>query len=272
MKAVDIKAIRYKDNLASQRRRRLITIAVLVLVGICAASAATIYALFYSPWFVIRDVSVTGLEQEHAAAVQTVIDHTLDKKIFGVPVGRNILFFKSGTLSTALTGQFSFLQAIAIEKKSLHAVVVSGTERTPEGVWCFEPAGAAPSCRYYDRDGVVWGNAVRSSGFLLLDVDDMRDRTDDQGVIDKLFLTAIEAVTAGLADAGIKVSRIVIPYGSFTEFDVTIAAGYPLRFSLDSDIPGQLTIFKIFKAKKIDTNEVSPQYLDLRFDGRVYFK
>ena len=85
------------------------------------------------------------------------------------------------------------------------------------------------------------------------------------------FLTAIQTVTERFDADRIKIKGVTIPQGSFTEFDVMLAS-YPIKFSLDSTISDQLDIFKIFKQKKLDTGEITPQYIDLRFDGRVYFK
>lgn len=266
MRAADIKSIKYKDNLASQRRRRFVAKTTAAAIVAAAVVVAGGYALFFSPWLAIRDITVSGLDADHAAAVQSYMDGQVSRKFLGIPVGRNILFLRSGSLAASLTADFSFLHDITVSKRYPHTVTITGNERQAEGVWCFTAAG----CHYFDHDGVLWGDAVQSSGFLLLNVNDMR--TGQPQTADPVFLAGIRTVVAGLKAASIGIQSVTIPAGSFTEFDITTDAPYPLKFSTDSNLAAQLDVFKTFKQKQIDTGLVSPQYLDLRYDGRVYYK
>lgn len=267
MRAADIKSYKYRDNLASQRRRHFLVKASVLAVLAIVVLGGIGFALFFTPWLKIDSVAVNGLDQEHTASVQADIVSRINRKFLGIPFGRNILFLSKGSVETNLMSEFPFIHDLSVDKEYPHTLAVNATERHAEGVWCFTAIGI---CRYFDHDGVTWGDALQSSGFLLLSIDDMRDQAAAK--VDSRFLTAIEEVVKGLDADKIKVKRVSIPSGSFTEFDIATNAAYPLKFSLDSSLSAQLDVFRIFKTKKIDTGLATPQYLDLRYDGRVYYK
>ena len=255
---------KYKDSLAMRRHRRFLARWLVILILALACVAGIGYAIFFSPWFVIKDVSISGLNSDHATEVNTILNERLGRKTFGVPTGRNVIFFKAKSLAEELKGDLSYLDDISISKANLHSLVVTGIERKPAGVWCFNN-----KCHYFDREGIMWGEAIRSTGFLMLNVDDRRDQVSE---IDKRFLSAIQQVADRFEKEDLKIKNVTIPNGSFTEFNTLVSSGYTIRFSLDSDLAGQLDALFIFKKNKLDGGTLHPQYLDLRFDGRVYYK
>ncbi len=230
------------------------------------------YALFFAPWFQINSIAFQGVSSQHQTEVRATIDQTLEHKTLGLPLGRNIVWLKSGALKADLAAQFPFLKEVSVEKDYFHTLQVVGTEREAEGVWCFDANTSTPHCQYFDQSGVLWGQAIQSSGALFLNIDDLRVASGSASVVDQGFLKGIQTVVEGLKAQDVKFKKIMIPADSFTEFDVVVSEGYPLQFSLDSDLPGQLKVYQIFKGQKLASGEIRPQYLDLRFDGRVYYK
>jgi cell division septal protein FtsQ len=268
----DVKAIKYRDNLASKRRRSfhiksgliaLVVVTVLVFLG---------YALFYAPWLKVNNLTFKGLDSQHQDEVQGVVDDALNYKFLGLPTGRDILFVHAGALSAELASQFSFLGDVSIQKNYPHTLQINATERSAEGVWCFQA-----DCRYFDHNGITFGQAIQSSGVLLLNVDDLRTISASASLtsVDFQFLKAIQTVVPTLTSQGVKVKNITIPTGSYVEFDVLVSdltGSYPVKFSLDSNIQKQLDVYRIFRTQKMADGRLHPQYIDLRFDGRVYFK
>ncbi len=271
MRPVDIKTINYRGSRAS-KRRGVGKKTWLTLAGVFLFLGGLGYALFYAPWLQVNSLAFQGVSDQHQAEVRPAIDEALGRKVLGLPVGKSIVFLKSEALKASLADQFPFLKEVSVEKDYFHTLEISGTEREAEGVWCFEADTSALSCQYFDREGVLWGQAIQSSGALFLNIDDERIASGSASTVDQSFLRGIQTLVSGLKERGIKFKRIVIPSGTFTEFDVIVSDGYPVKFSLDSDLPSQLKVYEIFKKQKLDSGEVRPQYLDLRFDGRIYFK
>lgn len=287
MRPVDIKKFKYKDNMASQRRHNFNVKTVLIGLTVLITVTGIGYTLFYAPWLKITNVTFEGLTNGHQSDVQKVVDDTLNRKVLGLPVGRDILLVRSDSLAADLASQFSFIENVSIQKNYFHTLQVTATERQAEGVWCFGSTSltistTAPDCRYFDRGGITFGHAIQSSGVLLLNVNDMRTQSASASLttVDPRFLKAIQTVVPILTSQDVKVKNITIPLGTYTEFDVLMsdpallagASGYLVKFSLDSNIESQLEVFRIFRTQKMTDGTLHPQYIDLRFDDRVYFK
>ena len=282
MRPVDVRKLKYQDKLASKRRRSLNVKVGLISIAIVVILAGIGYALFYAPWLKITSVTFEGFTSGHQNDVRQVVDVALGRKIFGISVGQDIFFLRSGSLVADLTSQFSFIESVSVQKKYFHTLKVIATERQAEGVWCFTSTGSVPDCRFFDSDGVTFGQAIQSSGVLLLNVNDLRvvSASTSLTTVDSRFLEAIQTVVPILANQGVKIKNITIPTDTYTEFDILVddpallagASGYLVKLSLDSDIKSQLDIFRIFRIQKLISGALRPQYIDLRFDGRIYYK
>lgn len=278
MRPVNIQKIKYADNVVSKRRQRL----KLKIWSICLVLILTlggvVYGLFYTEWLRVNSIVLEGLSEQHKVQVRDLINNKLSRSFLGIPVGQNLLFTSASSLQAELSEQFSFLKNVSVGKDYPHSFSVIGVERQAEGVWCFNVGDIEDtklSCKYFDHDGIAWGGAMSSSGFLLLGVDDMRVSPDsemDSLEVDIGFLKAIQLVVPTLSEQGIKIKKVTIPKESFTEFDLNVNEGYVLKFSLDSNIQDQLEVYRIFREQKLKDIEPKPSYLDFRFDGRVYFK
>ncbi len=277
MRAVNPKNL-YRDDLAAKRRQRIILGFTGVVIAFAVMLAGLGYAVFYSSWFRIWDVTLTGSEGVRAEQIKSRVEEQLNRRLAGIPVSRNILFFRSGSLEHDLKQQFSFLKDLKIDKKYFHGLSISVIERKPEGVWCFatenspdSSEGLTTSCYFFDHEGNLWGNATQTYGFLLLNVDDLRIQKNH--AIEPRFLETIQAIAEKFNSLNIGIKKVIIPANSYTEVDIDSGVGYLTRFSVETDVSSQLETFRIFRDKKILTKEVTPvQYLDLRFDGRVYYK
>ncbi|OGN27642.1 MAG: hypothetical protein A2941_01485 [Candidatus Yanofskybacteria bacterium RIFCSPLOWO2_01_FULL_49_17] len=276
MKIIDVKKFKYRDNLAKKRHRRFLALNILWLAGVSALVVALGYAVFFSGWFDINEISIEGLADVRADEVRSEVENKLSERWLGLPSGNNILFFPASRMESALSSRFPFIKELNINKEFFHGLMIEASERQPEGIWCFGSALLTASCSYYDHDGVLIGPAPKSSGFLTLTVNDMRAGKNS---IDPKFLTAAQTVNAGLEAQGIKVKDITIPAGTFTELSAYVsvpdasvgASGYSIRFSIDTDLAVQLHALEIFLKQSLDA-PTPYQYLDLRFDDRVYYK
>jgi len=282
VRPVNIQKIKHRDNMTSRGRHSastkiwlglLISLAIIVTIG---------YALFYTPWLRVTTITFEGLSHEHQEAVQAVINSKLENKIYNVPVGQNILFTSASSLANDLKLQFSFIEEVIVRKKYFHSLSIIVTERKADGVWCFDSGLEIPDCRYFDNEGVTFGRATQSSGVLLLNVDDLRFQSASTSLstVDQRFLQAIQSIIPTLTNIGVKVRKVTIPSASYTEFNILVGdpalsietGSYVIKFSIDSNIKSQIDIFRIFRNQKITTKSLYPEYVDLRYDERVYFK
>lgn len=272
MRTANIKKPNYHDNLASRRRRVFIFKIALVVGAFVAGVGGLVYFLFFSNVLTVKEISINGLTSLDKQNILSEINSTLESKTFKyLKTQKNILFFNPSRLRGEIMAQSPVVKDLDIKKKYPHEIVLGFTERKPVGIWCFQN-----DCYYFDKDRVTWGNAAKSSGFIFLSIQDNRTPANP-GAIDKDFFDAIMTVLSGITTFNVvipdlTVKNIVIPAGSLSDFQVNVAQGYPLMFSLDSDIKNQLDILKIFLNDKKKDPSFGPQYIDLRIDGRVYYK
>ena len=277
MRVYDAKNIRYKDGLA-EKRRKVFVVKVLFFIGLVIAVAGLIlYLLFFSGFLDIREVSISGLDKVGNDEFNSGLNNRLNSKWLGLlEHQRNILFFNSKDFKAEALASFPEIKGVSINKEPPHTLEIDITEREMAGIWCFSlpsPEEADGGCRYFDMEGNLWGEAARSSGFIVLNVSDLRP---DIKTIDFGLLATIIFTSNRLKEMDILVSKFTIPKNFIGNFSATTSSGYELLFSTDFDIGEQLKVLEIFLAEKQNdpwsVGGFKPQYIDLRINGRVYYK
>ncbi|OGM99903.1 MAG: hypothetical protein A2817_01570 [Candidatus Yanofskybacteria bacterium RIFCSPHIGHO2_01_FULL_39_8b] len=257
----------YGGILARKKQRRFLLWLLVAVVIILALAGSVVYLLFFSPWMKITNIEINGLETVDSAAMYSMIESAKNETIYLTEVKpqSNILFFDTKALRNKILSDFPVIKEVNTSITFPHKLVVSIKERTPFGTWCF-----ISECRYFDDSGVLWGQALRSSGSILLSIDDLRKSEEQIVTIDKNILEPIKKTIDGLNTIGIKIRKVEIPEGEIGDFTIYTFVGYKLLFNNSSDILGQVVILKILLDQK--EKEFKPEYIDLRIDGRVYYK
>ena len=270
MRVSSVKGSHYVDSLAQKRRRSFIVRLSLMLVGIVLCVAGVFYALFYSSWFDLNDYEISGAQNIDPAIIKENLNTYRDYRLFKfLPVSRNILFFDVSEAENVLLEKNNLLKTIQIEKKYFHALSVTLVERNALGVWCFENYIGDHKCKYFDIDMKMWGDLDKTTGFILLTVEDYK--TIDRQTINKEYFDGIRKLTNNLRSF-MAIKSIAIPAKPLSDLIVYTDRPYYLQFSLESNIDDQISVLKIFLNNKKDDPNFAPQYLDLRVDGRVYYK
>lgn len=258
----------YGRNLARQKQRRFFLIISGVLILVLALICSLIYFLFFASSMKLTEVNLNGLKSIQSEEVFTIIDSIRNQTLFGITSFKprnNIFFFDTNLLKSRILSEFSVVDEVNIVKEFPHKITVDVKERTPIGTWC-----SADVCHYFDLEGVLWGNALRSSGSLLLNIDDLRILDETPRILSQDILEPIQKAILDLDEMEIKIKRVTIPTEAVGDFRIDSTAGYYILFNNDTDISGQVKILKILLDEKGE--EFKPEYLDLRIDGRVYYK
>ncbi len=269
MRPVSIKNFHYRDTLAQERRRHFVFKLTISLVILLVIAGGSVYLLFFSKVFDIRDIVIDGLKTVDSNYVMAEVRRVLESKKFKyLQLQKDILFFDAEALKARLLSEFAILNDIKIEKKFRHGLVLNFSERTAMGIWCFGEG----HCGYFDDSGVLWGDALRSSGFLLLTINDLRKQAGEEKTLDKKFFDGIKKAVEKLKDNNIVVKDATIPENSVEDFNLVTNGGYNLIFNLGTDIGSQVEVLKIFLNDKSKDPNFMPKYIDLKIDGRVYYK
>ena len=271
MRATTIKGPHYKDSLTRKRRRSFLIKSLIAGVIIFAIIAGAFYLIFFSSVFMIESVTIKGLEDIPTDSVTSEIERHKERKIWGfIPVGKNILFLDQQSLKNDLLNKYDNLRDVSIDRNNLGSLIMNFTERDPTGVWCFENyITSNDKCKYFDESMSLWGEVRKSTGFALLTILD--EKQFDEQAIDKEYFNAILLTIKSLRDI-VNIKNVTIPKNTVSDIRFSSNGGYDLIFSLDSNIVRQIEVLKIFLNNKKDDTNFKPQYVDLRIDGRVYYK
>ena len=265
MRIYDAKNLKRYDKLADKRRKVFVLKALFFTGLIIAMAGLILYLLFFSGVLDITEISVSGLDKVNDDAFNTELNSRLNSMWLGV-IGfqRNVVFFNSGDFKAEVLAAFPEIKEITTDKEPPHSLNINATERETAGIWCF-----TSGCKYFDKEGNIWGEAARSSGFLILIVDDLRP---DSQKIDTGLLEHIILISERLKAKNILLNKFAIPDAFIGDFNAFTSGGYELLFSVDSDIKGQLEVLDIFLAEKTNDPDFKPQYIDLRISSRIYYK
>lgn len=301
MKPGSVKNLRYDDAVARAREHKKSvwrTVSTLLTGGL---TGGAIYWVLLSGAFAIQNIELTGLERVNHEYVMKRVEDARTATLFGiVPLGNNTLFFNVEAVRALLLAEFPEIKSVEVKRDPFHRIQFTVTERQVVGIWCFTPLeksrpearpvalkdgtgvteatavgrafsnGAKKQCRHFDADGRAWGDVSRSSGSILLVVDD--EKHDPADFIGPSLLQPVRAVADGLARQGVRVQYLKIPDNQFDDIWAVTNKGYPIYFNRAENIDNQLNTLKIFLENKSNDPNFHPQYLDVRIAGRVYYK
>ena len=256
----------YQDNLTRKRRAVFVFKSILIILLALVVMASTIYFLFFSKVLEVQSIVFEGITPLNSERLKQDIEANLNQKYLGYLLKKNNIFsFKLGGIEKNIMDKYPIFNSLSIKRDVPHTLIINVTERTPIGIWCFEKLS---ECYYFDENKNMWPSQAKSSGFLMVSV---LDKVNGNNTIDDEYFKATKIIIENSKKRGIIFESIETEH-SFRALKVTTSEPYYILFSLDSDIQNQLDLLSIFLDQKKDQDFFSPQYLDLRIDGRVYYK
>ncbi|MBI4128825.1 MAG: hypothetical protein HY460_02125, partial [Parcubacteria group bacterium] len=158
------------------RRRGVARIRAIVVVGTLFVTGVSI--VVFSGLFRIREVAISGIEGEEHARFSTALNGILDEKRKGLFPQRNslIVFLTGDNIQRRLLAAFPTIATVTITSRFPHSAAVRVEKRETVGVWCRGSGTAEETgeCFFIDGDGVVFKQAPRLAGSILIRVTDMR--------------------------------------------------------------------------------------------------
>jgi hypothetical protein len=259
------------ESLRTKRRRKVLLYVVLAILVVLLAG---LFFFLRSELFQIRDIRIPDThsvsEGEIAGAAESFFRSQPDlrKMLFGE---QNILFVSSLKLSEKIAETFPSMRRVSVSKKiTQKQLVFSFSEREKIGLWCSDAsAGAGSSCVWFDREGIAFLNGVQVEGNILYRVLDETGRTVELGkrVLPEHELANLFSVYDFLVRTGWNTKTLVFENEEFGELRTPAVQGSPmLYFSLAND-----PTYAVETVKKLKEKE-DLEYIDLRVQGRVYYK
>jgi cell division protein FtsQ len=256
----------YYSKGKSLRRKIVLFLLMFALIG-------WIWFLFYSSYFQIEKIEVSGTEKISPEEIKLIIDDQIKNSRFLIFKQNNIFLFNKMKAYQKINSQYA-LEHIEIRKKMPNTILVGIKEKTAALI-------LGSNDRFYEID--VNGAAIReifneekekikNDKQLLIVYDESNQEVN---IKEKIFepntIQFIIALKNNLSEkTNIKIATLKIPNRESNEIKVLTEKGYYIYFRSDKDVLPQieklnLTLNKIEEQKNLE-------YIDLRFEDRVYYK
>ena len=253
----------------------IVAMLVLVLVGLSFLS--------FSKKMAVREVTVSGQQNIHPLAIIARSHQYTAEAYMGLFSRQNIMLYPSKDLEQLLTFEFPRIETIDVKRhlfKRNVSIVLS--ERTPYALWCrqsekkkseeeAEDVVFWEECFLADRTGFLFGKASGTETLIRLHggVKHPDGSMLRKNVIPEDFGKIVSLLT-GLQEIPLRITHIRF---DDDEVEVFMAPGWKLLLTLSKDI----STVPINLSTVLDENELSTQlealeYIDLRFDDRVYYR
>lgn len=247
------------------RRRRLL-ISLVILFALLLAAA--LYGLHQSA-VRVNHIQIFGADPSLA----TYATEAMQGSYLGVIPRDSIFFFPSASIRANILAADTNVAAVSIFRSGLDSLSIKVDTRTSIARWCgVTPTTAAGPCYSFDASGIIFAPAATTTQTInpfTLYAPIMSSSTDPlQAAISNADqLPATFDFARQLATLGSPVSSIYIHDG---EVDDALVSGTRITYVLGDEQNAFTTL--VSAQSDLNLSDGSIDYVDLRFDGKVYLK
>lgn len=226
------------------------------------------YALFLAGLFDVNFIEHRGFSNVTEEEVDSVINDYLDQGHF-LKKRSNLFLVDLDYIENKILEEIPRADDVQVTRKLFNGLLVDLSEKNSRGIYCLN------SCYYFDQSGIAYEQAPRTEGFLVLNIQDEREREIDPGdlVLDSGILNSIYATRDLFKDSTeIDIRRFIIPSASFDEFWVETEENW-LIYMVKDDPKRQVEDLSILLENNFsDRERKNLDYVDIRLNGRAYYK
>lgn len=252
-----------------RRKRVLIAASVALVVGGLVAFASW---LSYLPEFAIQHIEVVGADMVKKEEITQRIDAILDDGSRHLFSRRNIFLYPRKEIEFALVGDFPRIKSLSIarSKQFANSLIVRIGERTTYAQWCVRGL----NCYAVDDRGYVFAryipfvDALPATAYVFYGSSEAEKNIIGQLAIPEHFKNLIVLLEL-LRKEGYLPGAVEIIGG---DVHITLEA-FMIKVSFGQD-PEQLmkNLQLILSSEPLKSKKNQIEYIDLRFDNRVYYK
>ncbi|MCX6712379.1 MAG: hypothetical protein NT041_01655 [Candidatus Vogelbacteria bacterium] len=240
-------------------------------------------------FFRLTVFNVSGQTSQDLSILKQTVKNELDGYCLGIVPNNSVFFFSKTRLSTLLKQKFPGLQSVEIDSPNLNTLTINVSDRESKTLWCSNSA-SGKLCFYLNEEGSVYQTAPNFSDSIIMEFDSpvMIKKLPTQVISSKdlarakSFLGFLKSTLVDWPSASstYKLSHInVLPLKDFEAVIVPTANpgnSWKLLFNTgatgDQLITNFHSLIKDPTLTKDWTVNKTLDYLDLRFDNKVFYK
>ena len=244
---------------------------ILISLAFFCLLAGSAYFLIWSPVLWIKEIEVRPLAS--SMSVKEIVQENLDEKIWQVIPQKSFLLVPLEKIRKEILERFPEIKEVVISKKIPNLLIVEVSERQSIGIWCqTESTTTEPvirQCFCLDKEGIIFRESPLISGSFILNIFNFKkepavlgEKVASPEMVDFILKTA-----QGLF---LKIDNFEII--SPEDLRARTSDGWQIYFNPTYSANRQINALKTVLKEKIKENANSLEYIDLRIDGRVYYK
>jgi cell division septal protein FtsQ len=242
----------------------------IVLFFLLAVAIGWVWFLFYSPYFKIEKVEISGLERIEKNEIKNIVDSQISNRRFLIFKQNNLFLFDKDFLFKSINAKY-VLDGLIIEKKLPNALLIQIKEKNSKIIW-------VTNDKNYNLDlsGVIIGETAilpdpeTEKSLPVIYDDNNKEVAIGEKVLGEEQVSAVIELTEKISQfTNVEIDS----YKLINEKELRAIAkeGWYILFA-DSNIENQLKKLDLVLKEKIKDQRKSLEYVDLRFEDRVYYK
>lgn len=260
-----------QHRIQKQRKRvRKILLRVCIFFVFVVGGAVSLLA---APQLWFGELSVSGNASVSSEEILRVANDMLAERVFIFFPKSNIFLFRPRDLEARIVGDLPLVATASVSRSFKKEIHIDVTERTLWGLYCAE---SAPPCFYIAEDGAVIAEAPQLTGNIIFRIGDRRPGALRPLVggfaVEESLAGQIRQIVAVLKERfGIAAYEAVLGHEFKDRTAVVTAEGWYVLFDEKTDINRALESMSLVLERQI-TDRADLEYIDIRFDGKVFYK
>ncbi len=234
-------------------------------IVIFLALALLVYAVVASSLFRIAKVEVEGAVTVSSEDVHMQVQNVITSS----PLTQNIIFVPTGKISEELKKQNYQIAEAEVKRTGLNSISVKLTEQKPSILWSSGNTLSVIGANGHAYDGEIT-QLMKDKLVTVVDSTNLPVKKGEK-VVTQEFVDFVNAVHEQLPNKGIAVAQYQIG-DSTTEILVKTEQGYYIRFDTTRSVEQQLQDLSAVLTQLKKTGKKPSEYIDLRINGKVFYK
>lgn len=268
-----------QQKTAVMKRRAIVVSVVVVVFVVGLALLSRLSAL------AITEVTVAGNKVLESALLYDVAAAKLEGNYLHLFSRRNFLIYPKRTIKQTILGTSARIESVDVARKDKHALTIVITERDPAHVWCGEayPVDTlAPKCYFLDASGFAFADAPYFSGDAYFKFYGPLGGGIGTQFIDSQRVQSLVGAAEAFRSIGFVPVALAADargeYLLYIKVPETDPLGYPvIKFRETNDTAAILANLDAALAveplaTKVKEDLATLEYIDLRYDNKVYYK
>ncbi len=235
-----------------------------------------VYFLLFYPGLQINNIEISGNKKTNTDYINSAVLGSITKTFIKAGnwelSSRSILLADTAGISAKVLKKFPAIASANAAKKLPQTITLNVVEREPFAVFCRDYS--AGGCYFIDKNGIIFEAAgdILQYDFMLLQNSENGQIFAGEQVIAENIMQAISKIERMLKDnfqVDIKQALVSNPFA----LSLQTAENWKIYFNTGGDIDSQIMeMDALLKEELLPAARKNLEYIDLRFEGKAYYK